>query len=80
MEETQADAGGRALRERGGAALPGTDHFSQARLGALSDIVAEVLPATRRMVVDLAGVDSVDSGGLGDLVLTHMWAEAAGYR
>src|ERR1700719_2653599 len=46
---------------------------------ALSTIVAEVLPAARRMVVDLAGIDSVDSGGLGELVLTHMWAEAAGY-
>ena len=44
-----------------------------------STIVAEVLPSARRMVVDLAGVDSVDSGGLGELVLTHMWAEAAGY-
>jgi anti-anti-sigma factor len=50
---------------------------SEAR--ALSTIVAEVLPSARRMVVDLAGVDSVDSGGLGELVLTHMWAEAAGY-
>jgi anti-anti-sigma factor len=29
--------------------------------------------------VDLAGIDSVDSGGLGELVLTHMWAEAAGH-
>jgi anti-anti-sigma factor len=46
---------------------------------ALSTIVAEVLPSARRMVVDLAGIDSVDSGGLGELVLTHMWAEAAGY-
>jgi anti-sigma B factor antagonist len=46
---------------------------------ALSTIVAEVLPAARRMVVDLAGIDSVDSGGLGELVLTQMWAEAAGY-
>ena len=45
----------------------------------LCGIVAEVLPAARRMVVDLAGVDSVDSGGLGELVLTHLWAEAAGY-
>ncbi len=45
----------------------------------LCGIVAEVLPATRRMVVDLADVDSVDSGGLGELVLTHMWAESAGY-
>jgi anti-sigma B factor antagonist len=50
---------------------------SEAR--ALSTIVAEVLPSARRMVVDLAGIDSVDSGGLGELVLTHMWAEAAGY-
>jgi len=50
---------------------------SEAR--ALSSIVAEVLPSARRMVVDLAGVDSVDSGGLGELVLIHMWAEAAGY-
>jgi anti-anti-sigma factor len=47
--------------------------------GALSTIVAEALPSARRMVVDLAGVESVDSGGLGELVLTHMWAEAAGY-
>ena len=50
---------------------------SEAR--ALSTIVADVLPSARRMVVDLTEVDSVDSGGLGELVLTHMWAEAAGY-
>lgn len=50
---------------------------SEAR--ALSSIVAEVLPSAHRMVVDLAGIDSVDSGGLGELVLIHMWAEAAGY-
>jgi anti-sigma B factor antagonist len=46
---------------------------------ALTDIVAEVLPSARRMVVDLAGVEVVDSAGLGELVLLHMWAEAAGY-
>jgi anti-sigma B factor antagonist len=46
---------------------------------ALTDIVADVLPSTRRMVVDLAGVEIVDSAGLGELVLLHMWAEAAGY-
>jgi anti-sigma B factor antagonist len=51
----------------------------QSEARALSTIVADVLPSARRMVVDLAGVDSVDSGGLGELVLTHMWAEAAGY-
>ena len=46
---------------------------------ALTEIVAEVLPTSRRMVIDLAEVDSVDSAGLGELVLLHMWAEAAGY-
>ena len=46
---------------------------------ALSSIVADVLPSVSRMVVDLSGIDSVDSGGLGELVLTHMWAAAAGY-
>src|ERR1022692_271544 len=45
---------------------------------ALSTIVVDVLPAAHRMVVDLAEVDAIDSGGLGELVLTHMWAEAAG--
>jgi anti-anti-sigma factor len=50
---------------------------SEAR--ALSSIVAEVLPSARRMVVDLGGIDSIDSGGLGELVLIGMWAEASGY-
>jgi anti-sigma B factor antagonist len=46
---------------------------------ALTEIVSEVLPAVRRMVIDLGGVEVVDSAGLGELVLLHMWAEAAGY-
>jgi anti-anti-sigma factor len=46
---------------------------------ALSSVIAEVLPSARRLVVDLECVDSIDSGGLGELVLTYMWAEAAGY-
>ena len=50
---------------------------SEAR--ALTDIVADVLPSARRMVVDLAGVEAIDSAGLGELVLLHMWSEAAGY-
>ena len=45
----------------------------------LSAAVAEVLPMARRMVVDLAGVEPVDSEGLGELVLLHMWARAAGF-
>jgi anti-anti-sigma regulatory factor len=46
---------------------------------AVSSIVAEVLPSAHRLVVDLAGIDSIDSGGLGELVLIGMWAEAAGH-
>jgi len=45
----------------------------------LATIVAQVIPTAGRMVVDLAGVDSVDKGGLGELVLTQLWAEASGY-
>ena len=50
---------------------------SEAR--SLCGLISEVLPSARRMVVDLEGVESLDSGALGELVLTHMWAEAAGY-
>jgi anti-sigma B factor antagonist len=46
---------------------------------ALTDIVTDVLPTSGRMIVDLAGIESVDSAGLGELVMLHMWAEAAGY-
>lgn len=46
---------------------------------ALTHLIAEVLPSARRMVVDLSGVEAVDSAGLGELVLLHMWAEAAGH-
>jgi anti-sigma B factor antagonist len=46
---------------------------------ALSTIVAEVLPSARRMVIDLAGLDSIDSGGLGEMVMTYLWAAASGY-
>jgi anti-anti-sigma factor len=45
----------------------------------LATIVAQILPTSGRMVVDLAGVDSVDKDGLGELVLTQLWAEASGY-
>jgi len=46
---------------------------------ALAATVSEVLPLAHRMVVDLAGVESIDSAGLGELVLLHMWADAARY-
>jgi anti-anti-sigma factor len=46
---------------------------------ALAAMLAKILPTARKMVLDLTGVESVDSAGLGELVLLHMWAEAAGY-
>jgi len=49
------------------------------KANALSATIGEILPTARRMILDLAGVESVDSAGLGELVLLHMWAEAAGY-
>lgn len=51
----------------------------RSQANALSAMVAETLPRAERMVVNLAGVDSIDSAGLGELVLTHLWAQAAGY-
>jgi anti-anti-sigma factor len=46
---------------------------------ALAGLIAEVMPSARRMILDLSGVRSLDSGALGELVMIHMWAEAAGY-
>ncbi len=53
--------------------------ISRSDARALTSLIAEVLPTARRLVVDLAGVISLDSGALGELVVTQMWAEAAGY-
>ena len=52
---------------------------SRSEARSLSLIVAEVLPSAGRMIVDLSEIDAADSGGLGELALTQMWAEAAGY-
>ena len=46
---------------------------------ALSRTVSEILPLARRMVINLAGIEVVDSAGLGELVLLHLWAETSGY-
>jgi anti-anti-sigma factor len=46
---------------------------------ALASLISEVLPSARHMVVDLAAVHALDSGALGELVMIHMWAEAAGF-
>jgi len=53
--------------------------ISRRDAGALASLLTEVLPTSKRMIVNLAGVLSFDSNALGELVLTHMWAEAAGY-
>jgi anti-sigma B factor antagonist len=45
----------------------------------LSRTVGRVLPVARRMVIDLSGVRAVDSAGLGELVLLHIWAQKNGY-
>jgi anti-sigma B factor antagonist len=45
----------------------------------LTTIVGDLLGLTRRLVVDLAGVERVDSAGLGELVMLHMWADGMGY-
>ena len=53
--------------------------ISRSDVKALSSIIAEVLPSSGRMVVDLGGVVSLDSNALGELVLSHLWAGAAGF-
>ena len=45
---------------------------------SLSSTVANILPSAQRIVIDLSGIELVDSAGLGELVLLHLWAEAAG--
>lgn len=45
----------------------------------LTTIVGDLLALTRRLVVDLAGIERVDSAGLGELVMLHMWADGMGY-
>ncbi|MGC2197348.1 MAG: STAS domain-containing protein [Terriglobales bacterium] len=41
---------------------------------ALSRVVRQALEHTREVVLDFAGVQGIDSAGLGELVLMHMWA------
>jgi anti-sigma B factor antagonist len=43
---------------------------------ALSSLVGEVLRESGKVVLDLSGVSSIDSAGIGELVLLHSWAQA----
>ena len=45
---------------------------------AFSQKVSELLPHARQIIVDLSGIEAVDSAGLGELVVVHMWAKASG--
>jgi anti-sigma B factor antagonist len=42
---------------------------------ALSRLVGEVLQHTRKLVLDLTGVSTMDSAGIGELALLQTWAQ-----
>jgi anti-anti-sigma factor len=42
---------------------------------ALSRVVGEVMPHARKLVLDLSGVSSIDSAGIGELALLHTRAQ-----
>ena len=44
---------------------------------AFSQKIAGLLPHARRVVVELSGLEAIDSAGLGELVVVHMWASAS---
>ncbi len=43
-----------------------------------SSRIAELLPHTRRLVLELSDLEVIDGAGLGELVVVHMWARASG--
>jgi len=45
---------------------------------AFSQKISELLPNTRQLVVEFTGVEIIDSAGLGELVVVHMWTRASG--
>jgi len=45
---------------------------------ALSRKVAELLPQTRHLILELSNVEMIDGAGLGELVVVLLWAQAAG--
>jgi anti-sigma B factor antagonist len=42
---------------------------------ALSRVVGEVMPHARKLVLDLSGVSSMDSAGIGELALLYTWSQ-----
>jgi anti-sigma B factor antagonist len=45
---------------------------------AFSEKIAELLPDARQLIVELSGLEVIDSAGLGELVVVHMWIRASG--
>jgi anti-sigma B factor antagonist len=45
---------------------------------ALSRLVSQALQSTSRLVLDLSGVSSMDSAGIGELALMQSWAQGKG--
>jgi anti-anti-sigma factor len=43
-----------------------------------SSKIADLLPHTRRLVLELSALETIDSASLGELVVVHMWARASG--
>ncbi len=39
--------------------------------------IAELLPKTNRLIIDLSGVEAIDSAGLGELVMVLLWSQAS---
>jgi anti-sigma B factor antagonist len=45
---------------------------------AFSSEIARLLPGTRQLIVDLSELEVIDSAGLGELVVVHLWVEGCG--
>jgi anti-sigma B factor antagonist len=45
---------------------------------AFSQKIAALLPDAQRIVVEFSGLEAIDSAGLGELVVVHMWIRASG--
>jgi anti-sigma B factor antagonist len=43
---------------------------------ALSRMVADVVKSTNKVVLDLGGVSSIDSAGIGELAFLHSWSQS----